>query len=150
MQSAGPQQRMMSGHAGAAVITIAIAFAVPSGASFLTTALWFVLPQLALCGLAGWLTRTGATALGVAIALAVYLALFIAWVRSHSPDGLIWLSYWSSLPGAALGALAGGLAVRWWRSARDGVAFGVGFATTAIGIATNQATLCATVVHCAW
>jgi hypothetical protein len=150
MQSAGPQQRMMSGHVGAAVITIAIAFAVPSGASFLTTALWFVLPQLALCGLAGWLARTGATALGVAIALAVYLALFIAWVRSHSPDGLIWLSYWSSLPGAALGALAGGLAVRWWRSARAGVAFGVGFATTAIGIATNQATLCATVVHCAW
>ena len=150
MRSAGSQQRVTAGYVGAAVMTIAIAFAVPSGASFLTTALWFVVPQLAMCCIAGWIARTGAVALGVAIALAVYLALFISWVRSHSPDGLIWLSYWSSLPGAALGVLVGGLAVRWMRCARAWTAPGVGFATTALGIATNQATLCATVVHCTW
>ena len=149
MHSAGTQPRMTSGYAAAAVMTVAVALAVPSGASLLTTTLWFVLPQLALCCITGWLARTGAMALGVAVALAVYLGLFLAWVQSRSPDGLIWLSYWSSLPGAALGALGGGLVLRWMRSTRAWVALGVGFATTAAGIATNQATLCATLVHCA-
>lgn len=115
----------------------------------ITLFLYLMLPTLVLGGI-GWLvSRSPANALGAALALPLYFAAYTAWVASQSADGLIWLGYVFSLPGAALGALVGGAIGRDYRMRSRRIQVGIGLGVTVLGIAINQASLCATLMHCA-
>lgn len=129
---------------------LAAALVSPWTDYFLVNALYYAVPSLVIVGLAWALSRSGALALGCALALALYLGLYKAWVLSLPPDGLVWLGYFFSLPGAGLGAVAAALLAR--RSAPGGPlrTIALGALGTAIGAAINQATLCSTLMYCAF
>lgn len=115
----------------------------------MTAYLVVLLVPLTLVGGIAWLvSRSWAHALGAAAAVPLYFALYLAWVHSQPADGLIWLGYVFSLPGAALGALIGAAIARDYRSRGRRVLIGIGVLATALGIALNQATLCMTLMHC--
>lgn len=116
----------------------------------MTAYLLVVLVPMTLAGGIAWLvSRSRVHALGAAAAVLLYFVLYLAWVHSQPPDGLIWLGYVVSLPGAALGALVGAVIARGYRSRGRRVLVGIGVLVTAAGIAINQAALCMTLMHCA-
>lgn len=86
---------------------------------------------------------------GVALVLASYLALYGTWVlnRAHA-DGLIWLGFFMSLPGAAAGGL---LAANFLREKPRLIPLKAGSIAAAIvgaGLLINQIVVCSTVMHC--
>lgn len=106
-------------------------------------------PLLVVAGTAWLVSRSPANALGAGAAVLLYFALYTAWVYSQPPDGLIWLGYVFSLPGAVLGGLLGGAIARDHRKRPARVALGIGLLATSLGLAANQALLCSTLMHCA-
>jgi ABC-type molybdate transport system permease subunit len=121
----------------------------PKDAYFISNVCFFWLPQLAVLAFSWPFRPSAAVVAGAALALAIYLGLFHAWVFSHShPDSMAWLGYLFSLPGAAVGSI---LASLWLRDrfigrpiAASCIAAGVVFA----GALLNQAIVCATVMDC--
>ncbi|MBB1059807.1 hypothetical protein [Marilutibacter spongiae] len=106
---------------------------------------------LLIAGLGGLVSARGAAFFGSACVLAAFLGGYMAWSASTPhPDGLLWLGYFFSLPGAAIGTLAAGLiakkraATTWPRIAL------IASAGCLAGLIVNQGGLCATVMHCAF
>jgi len=88
---------------------------------------------------------------GVALVLACYLAAYAMWVQSLSGvQGLVWLGYTFSLPGAAIGALVGFGVMRERPMGGAAMAMGAGVGFTFVGLAMNQALICSTLMHCGW
>lgn len=86
---------------------------------------------------------------GVAVVLALYLALYGAWVFSRPhPESMAWLGYLFSLPGAGLGAIAGALYVKRQSYTRAAIAGAVAALFTFAGLALNQLVVCSTVMYC--
>mgnify|MGYP003585510996 FL=1 len=119
----------------------------PWNAYFLGNALYLGLPSLVIVAIARALSRSGAVAFGCAIALALYGCLFKAWVLAQPPDGLVWLGYFFSLPGAALGALVAALLARVTPAAPSKM-LALGAIATGLGATLNMTGLCATLVYC--
>lgn len=105
--------------------------------------------MLAVAGIAWLVSRSTATAVGAGAAVLLYFVLYTVWVHSQPPDGLIWLGYVFSLPGALLGGLIGAVIARDYRTRPVRVALCIGLLAIAFGIAANQAVLCSTLVYCA-
>ena len=86
---------------------------------------------------------------GSAISLAIYLALFNAWLTSQQhPESLAWLGYIFSLPGAVVAGIA---VVLWHRRLQSMNAVKTSLTAavvTATGIAINQTIICSTLLHC--
>ncbi len=128
---------------------IVAAVLAPRDADFAPNFLFFWLPQGAIVAVVGLLRSRPAVIAGVALALAIYLAGFGAWIltRRH-PESMAWLGYLFSLPGATLAAIG----VALWQKGRvvsRPVRAGL-FATLAVlaGVAANQAIICNTVMYC--
>lgn len=127
------------------IVAVAIA---PWDSYFLPNFLWYWLPHMCIL-FPMWLLRTRPAALaGTATVLALYLGAFDLWVLAQGHfEGLAWLGYLFSLPGAMLGAL---LATVWLRD-RDWTAVWVGLATAGLvltGLTANQFIVCNTVMSC--
>lgn len=140
-------ERRLTWAAFAFPLAMAVALS-PWNDYFLGNALYYAVPSLVIVGLGWRLSRSGALALGCALALALYLGLYKAWVLWLPPDGLVWLGYFFSLPGAALGAVVAALLAR--RQGARGVfrLIALGAIATSVGAAVNQVALCSTLMHC--
>ncbi len=114
---------------------------------FLGNALYLGLPSLAIVAIVRPFSRSGAVAFGCAVALALHLSLFTAWVRSQPPDGLIWLGYFFCLPGAALGALIAALLAR-VTPAGQAKMLALGAIATGLGAGLSMIGLCSTLIYC--
>lgn len=134
----------------AVLLTAAFAAGIgPWDRHVVTGALYFLLPQATIVGIALLVCRRGAAAFGSALALALYMGLYAIWVHLQThPDGLIWLGYFFSLPGAALGSLIAAVIARDHRTRSACFIAALTTSGTAIGIALNQSALCATLIHC--
>lgn len=116
---------------------------------FLGNFLYLWIPQAIVLGVVLMFGSRPAVVSGAALVLALYLALYGTWVfLRQNPDGLIWLGYWFSLPGAGIGAVIGALYVRQRRFERAAVAGAVAAASTLVGLSLNQALLCSTLMSC--
>lgn len=124
----------------------------PKDDYFLGNFAFYWLPQAIVLAVLLVFVSRPAVLSGVAIVLAIYLALFGAWVFSRShPDSMAWLGYLSSLPGAGLGAIVGALYVE--RVDRQGytraaIAGAVAALFTFSGLALNQLVVCSTEMYC--
>ena len=101
----------------------------------------FVLACLAVCR-----PRAEVVA-GASVALAIYLAAFDHWNMSRAhPESMAWMGYFSSLPGAVIGAV--GARFRLQGFSRP-LLIGLGsFAMVLAGFAINQALICSTLMYC--
>ncbi|WP_411883962.1 hypothetical protein [Polaromonas sp. YR568] len=122
----------------------------PKDSSFLPNVLFYWGPHICVLVIFGlYRPPQPAAFAGVAIALAVYLAVFGAWVFSRSnPESMTWLGYIFSFPGALVGAL---LARVWIFRHQVIQPFSVVIVVAPavlFGIAANQAIVCTTVMYC--
>jgi hypothetical protein len=127
------------------------ALLAPKDSYFLPNLAYLWLPQLAILLLA-WFSHANrlAALAGTALAMAVYLAAFGAWLlsRPHS-EALAWLGYLFSLPGAAFGVLMAAAVCGKVAPSGRMLAVASTFAVAvSIGIILNQGVVCATVLHC--
>jgi hypothetical protein len=119
------------------------------GPNFLPNLGFFWLSQLLALSLCLPFRPRPAVIAGAALALVTYLAAFALWLATH-PDrvGLVWFGYLFSLPGAAVGAIAGALLLR------DRFRYGVAIAIlltaglALLGVLLNQTMICMTVMYC--
>lgn len=121
----------------------------PKDAYFLGNFAFYWLPQAAV--LATLLLRAARPAVlsGVAIALALYLGLYGAWVFSRpQPESLAWIGYLFSFPGGVIGAFASAALMTRMHLMRAAMAAAAGTLLTSAGLAANQWILCSTVMHC--
>ncbi|WP_158159289.1 hypothetical protein [Pseudomonas sp. RIT-To-2] len=116
-------------------------------AQITTNFLVYWLPHAVILGLL-WLSRASKVLMaGVATALALYLALYGAWVLSMAePGGLIWLGYLCSFPGAFLAAAVARY-IEWTARPCDRPWL-TGFVCVALGLTLNQGAVCSTVMAC--
>ena len=123
----------------------------PKNEYFFGNFIFYWLPQLIIISLLLILKYRLAVVSGCAFIMALYLVLYGAWVSSQPKDGLIWLGYVFSIPGAALGALAAGyfLKVR-IRETTVFIAIAVTSLASAVGVIVNQAAVCSTVMYCGY
>ncbi len=119
------------------------------GANFLPNLAFFWLSQLAVLALALPFRPRPAVIGGGALALAVYLGAFAAWLALH-PDraGLIWLGYLFSLPGAAVGAIVATLLLRDRVKYSAVVASCIASGLALVGVLINQTFVCMTAMYC--
>jgi hypothetical protein len=138
---------------GIAILAIAPSFGVsaalaPKDEYFLPNAAFFLITQLGPLALLLPFKPRPPVVAGVSIVLALYLWAFGAWVFSH-PDGegLVWLGYPFSLPGAAIGVVSSML---WLGGRMYGALAATGIAVSWVlaGIAINQTVVCATIMYC--
>lgn len=133
---------ILSGVAVAALLS-------PKDAYFLGNFTFYWLPQAIVFAVLLFFVSRPAVLSGAAIVLAIYLALFGAWVFSRShPESMAWLGYLFSLPGAGLGAIAGALYVKRHSYTRAAIAGAVAALFTFAGLALNQVVVCSTVMYC--
>lgn len=118
-------------------------------AIFLPNFVIFWTPHVLLLGML-WAMRSSWTLIaGSATAAAIYLALFGTWVFSaRHPEGLAWLGYFFSFPGALLGAITAHYLERHKLVSSVSKPFVVGLVCVAIGITLNQLAVCSTVMFC--
>lgn len=91
-----------------------------------------------------------ASVIGTSIALSLYLVAFVLWERSISNEnGLAWLGYFFSFPGAAIGAIIAAIYIERHSTASSVIRLSlIAFAFTCIGLAINQMLVCSTVMYC--
>jgi hypothetical protein len=135
-----------------ACVTVGIAVSValaPKDSWLLSNAAFYWGSQLAVLALLLPIRPRPAVVAGVALALAMYLAAFGAWVFTRArPESMAWLGYAFSLPGAAIAGV--GVAV-WFRSrvALGPLAIGcIAASAVLVGVGINQAIVCSTVIYC--
>ena len=116
---------------------------------FVSNAAFFWMPQLMVLGILVPFSPRPAAVSGVAVVLALYLAVFGYWVfnRPH-PESLAWLGYLASLPGSVFGAIIGALVAR--RRLKLGArrTFALSALFAALGLLGNQLVVCSTVMYC--
>lgn len=111
---------------------------------------WWWLPQLAILALLLVLRVRKSVVGGFATALAAYLLSYYVWLNwVGGPNAMAWLGYWFSLPGAAIAALLLRVFANLTNRVSVVASTAIGFSIAAVGIAANQAVVCATVMHCA-
>ena len=116
---------------------------------FLGNLLYYWMPQAVVLGIVLMVSSRPAVLSGVALTLALYLAVYGAWIFFFpTSDGLVWLGYWFSLPGASIGAVIGAIYVRKRHYERAVVAGAVAALSTLVGLSLNQALLCSTLMSC--
>jgi hypothetical protein len=121
----------------------------PMDLSFLPNLLYFTLPPLAVAGLAGVVCWRGAALLGSACVLSAYLCLYGVWTSMSNPaDGLAWLGYLLSMPGAGLGGLIGALIARDYRDRGPCHVALICAGGCLAGLLINQTGLCMSVMYC--
>lgn len=121
----------------------------PKDAYFIGNFAFYWLPQAVVFAVLLFFVSRPAVMSGVAVVLALYLALYGAWVFSRPhPESMAWLGYLFSLPGAGLGAIAGALYVKRQSYRRAAMAATVAALFTFGGLAINQAVVCSTVMYC--
>ncbi|MEI2812656.1 MAG: hypothetical protein V9E91_02260 [Burkholderiaceae bacterium] len=109
----------------------------------------FWIPQLVILVVLLFFVTRQAVLTGIAAVLALYLALFSAWASSSSShDGLTWLGYLFSLPGAGLGAIVGAIYLEGQTYRRAFTYAAIAAMFTFVGLAINQAVMCSTVMYC--
>lgn len=121
----------------------------PKDGYFIGNFAFYWVPQAITLGVVLFFVSRPAVLSGVAVVLALYLALYGAWVFSRPhPESMAWLGYLSSLPGAGLGAIAGALYVKRQSYKKAAIAGVVAASFTLVGLAANQIVVCSTVMYC--
>ncbi len=118
---------------------------------FLANFLANLVPQAVIVGIAVPISKRPSAASGVAIALALYLVAFVAWVEMSSSknwNGFSYVAYLFSLPGGAIGALIAVSGTRYIEIRSSIVIALVTGASTIAGLALNALVLCQTLVYC--
>ena len=115
--------------------------------------IFFWLPQgsvLAVIALQSLVIRSSIVAVGGAsFVLAAYLFLFHGWVFSLSPhNGMAWLGYIMSMPGAAIGGLISNVLVTKGKRGNPTIAFVACAIGSFSGLAANQTMICSTQMYC--
>jgi hypothetical protein len=123
-------------------------YIAPSGSYFFGNFIYFWLPQVGVFLLPAIVYSRPAVISGAALALALYLAAFHSWNSLSGPDSMAWLSYLFSLPGAAIGAVAGALHMKNKIKIKAAHVGTVIAASTLTGLAINQMFVCGTVMYC--
>lgn len=121
----------------------------PKDSYFLPNFLFFWGPQILILALALFFRPRAAVIAGIAFSLAGYLTLFGLWAFwKPGADGMVWVGYLFSLPGAALGVLAASVLPA-GRSGLTALAAGIiSSLIVAAGVAINQVLVCTTLMHC--
>jgi len=117
---------------------------------FLGQFTWIWGPQAALVALLLLFKPRPAAIVGSLLVTSVYQVAYVAFVNTHSDgEGLIWLGYLFSFPGAAIGAV---LCTIWFHVRHpnsSGLRIGgVTAASTLLGLTLNQTVICSTVMYC--
>jgi hypothetical protein len=134
------------------VVSVKLALLGPPG-FILVNASFFWVPQLFILVLLWPFKPRPAVIAGASAVLAIYLWVYDAWIHSiNDREGLAWLGYLFSFPGASIGAIGAlFLAPRFQHLIYSAVA--VSFAAAcavATGIFVNQVIICHTVMYCSW
>jgi len=139
-------------YAAIACVSLGLLVAVllaPKNSFFLSNVGFYWASQLGVLALALLFKPRAAMVAGVALALAVYLAAFGAWLFTRTrPDAMAWLGYVFSLPGAVVGAIAAAALHGRRPGLRPLVAGIMAAALVLVGIALNQVVVCSTVMYC--
>lgn len=92
---------------------------------------------------------SGAAISGIAFSLCLYLGLFATWLLTRTHIGpFLWLAYFFSLPGGAIGALLAGFTLRKQATFGTLAAALLASAYVGAGIAINQIVVCSTLIYC--
>ncbi len=132
----------------AGVVSLGLPLAVLAMGAPLSIGVWYsLLAPAAAIALSAVLRAPPLFTAGAAVALAVTFAGYWAWALSLSrPEGLLGLGHLFSLPGAAIGLLAGAWFAR--RKSSASAAFVAALAFTLTGFMLNQLVTCNTVLWC--
>jgi hypothetical protein len=120
----------------------------PDDSSFFANFMFFWLPQAGIFVLLVIVYPRFAVISGAALILAFYLAAFDSWNSLNGPESMAWLGYLFSLPGAAIGAVAGAVNIKnktAYRAPHISTAIA---AYTLTGLLINQTLVCSTMMHC--
>jgi hypothetical protein len=128
---------------------VAAAFVAPWDSFFLANFAWYWLPQASVLLLLMFVVPPHYSFFGgVAVSLTIYFLLFAWWLFWRGAESMAWLGYLFSLPGAAIGAALSRLFLVMkpgYGALKIGI---VAAAGTLLGIALNQAVVCATIFSC--
>jgi hypothetical protein len=129
-------------------VAVAVVLA-PKDDYFFGNFMFYWIPQAIVLGILIPFTSRPAVVSGAAAILALYLAAYGAWhfSRPH-PESMAWLGYIFSLPGAAIGAIVGGIFIKQRSYQRAMVVGAIAAASTLVGLALNQLLVCSTVMYC--
>jgi len=130
-------------------VVVAIVLAPKDDYFFGNFMFWWI-PQAIVLGILISFTSRPAVVSGAAVILAIYLAAYGMWLSltSTNDNGLAILGYLFSLPGAAVGAIAGAFFIKQRNYQRAVVIGSVAAASTLAGLALNQLLLCNTLMYC--
>lgn len=114
---------------------------------FVPNFFYYWLPQALVFGLLLLVGSRPAAIAGSALALAVFLGMYGAWIfYRRDTSGLAWLGYLSAIPGAMVGAFGSKLLVK--SSFNLVAAACISFGLTALGILASLAFMCTTFMRC--
>jgi hypothetical protein len=130
-------------------VAVAIVLA-PKNDFFFGNFMFYWIPQAIVLGILISFTSRPAVVSGVAVILALYLAAYGAWLFFTTTDdaGLAWLGYLFSLPGAAIGAIAGALFIKQRNYQRAMIVGAIAAVSSLVGLVLNQLLICSTVMYC--
>lgn len=153
------KSRLPSAEAWSAILGVALgvavsmklALGVPGIDFFVVNTLGFWIPQLVVLGLLLLFKPRPAVVAGVAGVLAIYCWVYAAGIRStNDREGLAYLGYVFSFPGAAIGASFIGQQLH-LHPVNNAITAAVAAAfVVASGIFVNQVMICHTVIYCSW
>jgi hypothetical protein len=92
-------------------LAVSCVLALPCDGYFLGNVSFYWGAQACILVLVWLLRPRAAVVAGIALVLAMYPVVFGLWVRSDR-EGLVWLAYLFSFPGAAIGAVGAALSLR--------------------------------------
>jgi|WetSurMetagenome_2_1015567.scaffolds.fasta_scaffold501337_1 hypothetical protein len=106
-------------------------------------------PQVIIIALLMVLRFRPAIISGCAIVLSVYLVCYWAWMQSlPAREGLEWLGYYFSLPGAIIGSIIAGIDSKYHLNNQIFKTILISAFLTFIGLFLNQIIVCGTVMYC--
>lgn len=142
------RERLMLAASVLVGIAVAAAFS-PKDSYFVGNFLIFWGPIATILVILLGLRSRPAFASGAGVVLALFLAVYGAWIFS-SPAGseMNWLGYLLSTPGAGIGAVVGDQISRARQVERVATVAGLGALSTFAGLMINQAFVCGTVMSC--
>jgi hypothetical protein len=89
-----------------------------------------------------------AFAAGAGLVLALFLALYGAWIIRPGGNEMNWLGYLLSTPGAGIGAVVGDQIIRVRQPKQTAIVFGIGGLSAFVGLMINQGLVCITIMSC--
>jgi hypothetical protein len=133
-------------------VSIGVAVATylsPKDNYFIGNFSFYWLPQAIVIGILFFARYKLPVICGVALIFSAYLACFHLWVFSQPhPESMAWLGYIFSFPGAAIGALASASIAKRFEIKNSVMLCVTALLITFVGLALNQALVCATVMYC--